>query len=170
MEFVKRFFVLIVLLAMLAPPAAAEVFLLAGGGRIQGDLVNRDEVPRRKYIIRTDDGAVISLDAARVQKVLHQRLDEVEYERIRPTYADTAAAQWELAQWCREHKLSAKRVLHLRRVIELDPEHVEARRAFRLPTASRRPVGHARRVDDQGRLRQVQGAMENTPRNRKTRK
>ena len=44
--------------------------------------------------------------------------------------ADTAAAQWELAQWCREHKLSAEREVHLRRVIELDPDHVEARRAL----------------------------------------
>ena len=58
------------------------------------------------------------------------RAEETEYERIRPTYADTAEAQWELAQWCREHKLPAQRTVHLRRVIELDPEHVEARRAW----------------------------------------
>ena len=58
------------------------------------------------------------------------RAEEVEYERIRPTYADTAAAQWELAQWCLEHKLTAQREVHLRRVIELDPNHAEARHAL----------------------------------------
>src|SRR5208282_2158573 len=39
-------------------------------------------------------------------------------------------AQWELAQWCLKHKLTAQREVHLRRVIELDPDHVEARRAL----------------------------------------
>ena len=62
--------------------------------------------------------------------MLHPRPDEAEYERIAPTYPDTAAGQWELAQWCREHKLTAQRQVHLRRVIELDPNHVEARRAL----------------------------------------
>jgi hypothetical protein len=53
-----------------------------------------------------------------------------EYEQIRSNYADTAAAQWELAQWCREHKLNKQREAHLKRVIELEPNHAEARRAL----------------------------------------
>ena len=104
--------------------------MLTGGGRVVGELVNRDESPRQRYVVQAADGAKVTLDAAQVQQVLHPRPEEAEYERIRPTYADTAAAQWELAQWCREHKLPKQREVHLRRVIELDPNHAEARHAL----------------------------------------
>ena len=100
------------------------------GGRVAGELLNPTKSPRKQYVIQVADGAKVTLDAAQVRKVLRPRADEAEYERIAPTYADTAAAQWELAQWCREHKLTAQREMHLRRVIELDPNHVEARRAL----------------------------------------
>lgn len=110
--------------------AAAEVFVLANGGRVAGELLNRDQSPRRTYIVRTPEGATITIDAAQVKKILRPRPEQAEYERIRSTYADTAASQWELAQWCRKHKLLAQRETHLRRVIELDPDHVEARRAL----------------------------------------
>ncbi len=110
--------------------ASAEVFLLRGGGRVAGDLVNRDELPRKKYVVQVADGVQVTLDAGQVQKVLHLRADEAEYERIAPTYPDTVAGQWELAQWCRDHKLGPQRETHLRRVIELEPDHAEARRAL----------------------------------------
>ena len=110
--------------------APADVFVLTGGGQVVGELVNRDESPRQRYVVQTADGAKVTLDAAQVQQILHPRPDEAEYERIRPTYPDTAAAQWALAQWCREHKLPKQREVHLQRVIELDPNHVEARHAL----------------------------------------
>ena len=115
-------------LLMLAPVSAADVFVLSGGGRVTGELLNPDESPRKQYVIQTDDDAKITLDASRVRKVLRSRPGEAEYERIAPTYPDTVAGQWELAQWCRDHKLTVQRQVHLRRVIELDPNHAEARR------------------------------------------
>ena len=126
----RRFLALLAFLSMVAPATSAEVFVLVGGGRLVGELVNRHESPRRTYVIRTADGATVTLDAPQVQKMLPQRPEEAEYDRIRPTYPDTAAAQWELAEWCRQHKLLTQREVHLGRVIELDPEHVEARRAL----------------------------------------
>jgi hypothetical protein len=126
----RQFSIVLALLLLPASGASAEVFLLAGGGRLVGELMNRKEVPREKYVVRAADGATITLDAAQVRKVLPSRPDEAEYERIRPTYPDTAAAQWKLAEWCREHKLQAAREVHLRRVIELEPNHVDARHAL----------------------------------------
>jgi hypothetical protein len=119
-----------VLLLALAQTAPAEVFVLTGGGRVTGELVNPNESPRRHYVVQVADGSKVTLEANQVKEVLRPRPNEAEYERIQPTYADTAAAQWELAQWCREHKLPAKREIHLRRVIELDPNHAEAHRAL----------------------------------------
>jgi hypothetical protein len=118
------------MLALAARPAAAEVFLLSGGGRIVGELINREETPRQKFVIQVAEGATVTLDASEVKQAPRVRAEEAEYERIRPTYADTAEAQWELAQWCRDHRLTAQRETHLRRAIELAPDHVEARRAL----------------------------------------
>ncbi|MEN6458804.1 MAG: HEAT repeat domain-containing protein [Thermoguttaceae bacterium] len=110
--------------------ARSDVFVLRNGGRVTGELVNRNETPRKKYVIRIADGAEVTIEANQVQKVLRPRPDELEYERIAPTYPDTVASQWELAVWCKEHKLTAQRETHLRRIIELDPDHAAARRAL----------------------------------------
>jgi hypothetical protein len=120
----------IVILLVAASAAPADVFVLRGGVRVTGQLLNPDQSPRQQYIVQTADGAKVTLDADQVQQILRPKAEEVEYERIRPTYADTAAAQWELAQWCRTHRLPAQRDVHLRRVIELEPNHVEARHAL----------------------------------------
>jgi hypothetical protein len=119
-------------LSLTLPLAArGEVYVLAGGGRISGELLNADESPRQKYTIKTDDGATVTIAFNQVQKVLPTRPNEAQYERIRPTYPDTVDGQWALAEWCREHRLPASmREPHLRRVIELDPNHVPARRAL----------------------------------------
>jgi hypothetical protein len=110
--------------------ARAEVFHLANEGKLRGELLNKDEIPRKQYIIQTAEGAKVTLDRAAVVKVEHERPEQLEYERIRPTYPDTVAGQWELAEWCREHKLGEARKAHLERIIELDPEHAQARRAL----------------------------------------
>ncbi len=110
--------------------AWGDVFLLHNGGRVAGELVNRDESPRKKYVVQVADGVKVTLEAGQVQKVLRPRADEAEHERIAPTYPDTAAGQWELALWCRDHRLGPQRETHLRRVIELEPDHAEARRAL----------------------------------------
>jgi hypothetical protein len=40
----------------------------------------------------------------------------------------TADAHWELAEWCRSKNLEAHRLLHLQRLLELEPHHAEARK------------------------------------------
>lgn len=110
--------------------AVAEVFILSSGGRVTGQLLNPDETPRKNFVIKTSAGARITLDRAQVKKVLYTRPEELEYERIRPSYPDTVEGQWALAEWCREKRLTPRRKTHLRRVIELEPNHVETRQAL----------------------------------------
>lgn len=110
--------------------APAEVFVLANGGRVVGELLNPEEPLRQTYVIRTSQGVELTLDRAQVKQVQRSRPDEQEYEKLAPRYTDTVAGQWALAEWCGEHKLRAQREVHLRRVIELDPNHVDARRAL----------------------------------------
>lgn len=120
----------LVWLASVPGVLARELFLLENGGQIEGELINRDEKPRKTYVIKTSSGAQITLERSQVKKVVHRRPEEVEYERIKDSYPDTVEGQWALAEWCRENRLSSERKTHLRRVLELDPEHVQARRAL----------------------------------------
>jgi HEAT repeat protein len=107
--------------------ASADVFVLGSGGRIEGELVNAEEKPRVKFVVRTAPGATITLAATQVKDVVRTSPVAAEYEALRHKQPDTAAGHMTLANWCRDNKLEAERKLHLERVVELDAEHREAR-------------------------------------------
>lgn len=111
-------------------PAVAEVLILTGGGRVEGEWLNRDEPLRKTLLIKLSAGARITLDRSQVKEIRRPRPEELEYDRIRPSYPDTVEGQWALAEWCHENRLRARRNTHLKRVIELDPDHVASRRAL----------------------------------------
>jgi HEAT repeats/PBS lyase HEAT-like repeat len=116
--------------AIFSPAARADNFLLTNDGQVTGELLNRDEWPRQKFVIRTADGATITLEKAQVKQVVTQSAAELEYEKIAPTFADTVEDQWRLAEWCREKSLPRGRQIALGRVIELNPDHKQARIAL----------------------------------------
>jgi hypothetical protein len=106
------------------------IYVLRHGGRLVGDLVNPDQVPRETYVVRTAGGIEITLDRSQVKERIYLRPDKTAYEKIRPRYSDTVEGQWELAEWCRQKRLQAERERHLERILELDPNHERARRAL----------------------------------------
>jgi hypothetical protein len=108
----------------------AEVFVLANGGRVSGELLNRQENPRKQYIVKVAGEGQITLAASQVEQVLSRRPEEEKYEKIRPAYPDTIEGQWALAEWCRQRNLPVERETHLKRIIELDPNQPDARRAL----------------------------------------
>ncbi len=116
--------------AVAVPTAMGEVFVLKTGGRVTGQWLNRDESPRKTYVVKLAGGGQLTLQKSQVKQVLRASPEQVEYERIRPSYADTVQGQWDLSAWCLERRLSAQRKTHLERIIELDPDHVKARRAL----------------------------------------
>jgi len=117
-----------VLLAAASLPASGDVFLLKTGGRVVGELLNPNEVPRQTYAIGLPSGGRITLAQVQVQAVVTQNADVQRYEQLRPRFPDTVEGQWALAEWCRDRGLSTQRKAHLERIIELDPDHAEARR------------------------------------------
>ena len=117
----------IVLLAAAAGRARADIFWLEDGGQVRGELVNRDESPRKTYVVKTSSGGQVVLDAKSVKEVKRQWPLEVKYDQIRASYPDTVEGQWKLAEWCRENRLTAQRKVHLERILELDPDHAQAR-------------------------------------------
>ena len=124
--------VLLLLVAMLAwcRAGSGDVLMLTNGGRVVGEILNPDQSPRTSYVIKTAGGGQITLAASQVREVLRARPDEIEYEKIRPRYPDTVEGQWALAEWCREHLLLPHREKHLKRILELDSDHEQARRGL----------------------------------------
>lgn len=120
----------LLLALMPLPSALGDVFLLTQGGQVVGDLQNADQSPREDYVIRTPEGATVTLARSQVKQWLRPKSEEIEYEKIRSRYSDTPQGQWELAEWCKERKLLAQRKVHLERVIALDSDHEAARRAL----------------------------------------
>jgi PBS lyase HEAT-like repeat len=70
------------------------------------------------------------LNAAQVRQAITQADVRDEYEQLAPRVPATVDGQWQLAEWCREHNLAKQRQVHLRRILELDPEHAGARRGL----------------------------------------
>jgi hypothetical protein len=129
--------------------AKAEIFLLHHGGKIEGALLNRHEHASTVYRIGIRGGH-IELAKDRVADVIVQLSDQFEYEQVAPTYADTIQAQWALAEWCRERNLRKAREVHLRRILELDSDHVPARLGLGYMHVGGKWVTREKRLQDAG--------------------
>jgi hypothetical protein len=141
--------VLVAFLVVLAAPLArGDIFILEAGGLIEGEWLNRDEQPLSRYEIRRGD-VRMTLPLGQVREAIRQSPVELEYARRAPTVSDTVEAQWELAEWCRKSALPKQREVHLRRIVELDPNHQQARYAlgYRFVRGEWTTVADARRRD-----------------------
>lgn len=122
---------------------ALDVLTLESGGSVEGEWLNRDELPLTHYRVRTTAGVVVSLQLTQVRQTSQQRPALAEYQRILPTFADTASDQWKLAEWCKVQQLPAERNVHVARVLDLDDKHAGARRAMGFVLIDNKWVKHA---------------------------
>lgn len=109
---------------------ALDILTLESGGTVQGEWLNRDEQPLTHYRVRTSAGVIISLQLTQVRQTAQDRPALSDYQQLLPTFRDTAADQWKLAEWCKVQQLAAERNVHVARVLELDESHAGARRAL----------------------------------------
>jgi len=114
-------------MALLLPPAAPpDVLYLTNGGTVEGDIVSTEG---RQYVVRTVVGPV-TLPAEIVQRVEESPSPFEEYDRRAQAAGESAAAQFELAEWCDDAGLGMQRRKHLQRALELDPDFAPARSAL----------------------------------------
>lgn len=109
-----------------AAGAGADVLHLRNGGTVEGRVLSREE---GRYEVRTLVG-IVRVPAEVVERVENAETPFDEYDRRVAELPDTAADHVALAAWCQERGLRAERIAHLRRAIELDPQHAEARQAL----------------------------------------
>lgn len=120
-------------IAVLAFPGSllrADVVKLKNGGEVRGRLVDRRPGPDEPLTLKTLSGAEVTVPRADVQMVVHRPLRVEVYETKAKRTPETVEAQLELADWCRENRLNAQRETHLRKVVELEPDHRDARLAL----------------------------------------
>ena len=87
------------------------------------------EVERNKsphYTIETKEGIVLELPQRKV-RVTEPSDRQREYLAKLKDMEPTVEYHWEMQQWCRENKLNQERNFHLLNVLEIDPNHKEAR-------------------------------------------
>ncbi len=62
---IRRCAIAALLTGAVAAPAGADIFVLHSRGEVHGKLVNRDESPRKTYVIKTTSGGQVTLPPSR---------------------------------------------------------------------------------------------------------
>ena len=110
--------------------ARADIVYLTTGGVIRGTIVSPED-DADSLRISSLEGVEIDLPGSHVSRQQRRPLKFEEYEVRAESLADTLAAHWELAEWCREQNLTEQREIHLEIVLAIDPEHRQAHYALR---------------------------------------
>lgn len=106
--------------------ARADLILKTDGGRIEGEVL-RDKSNGEQVTIKTRFGTV-SIPRSEIRELHVEAEAKASYEEERRKSGDNADEQYELAMWCLEQKLTKEYRKHLERVIQLEPDHEEARK------------------------------------------
>ena len=111
----------------LSEPARGDVLELSNGGRIEGRLVESSDADKESYTVELAGGGRVTIPRSQVARVESKTDLDAEYAKLARRSPDTAEAHWKLAEWCRERKLREQSLRHLERLVELDPNHEQAR-------------------------------------------
>lgn len=104
--------------------ANADTIRLHSGGAIDAATISR----KKEYVVLTPVGIRVAVPTTSVEKVEKKSELEAEYTDRSISAGSTVEEQWAIAEWCREKGLKSYREDHLRKVLEIDTNHEEARR------------------------------------------
>ena len=97
------------------------------GGAVRGAVKNAGP---GLYEIEPTLGGRIVVSSDEVKQTTTLRKEQIEYRNFAPLQPDTVEARLKVAKWASERKLSAQADEQYRRVVELDPDNEEARKAL----------------------------------------
>ena len=119
---------LIAIVAMLSGTACAlgDVVLLKNGGQVRGRLQTSADAP--VVVIETLLGGTVAIDQSSIENLEQRSLLVERYESRARAVEDTVEARWKLAEWCKMNGLPSQREEQLLLLLDLDPDHEDARR------------------------------------------
>lgn len=125
---VRTWFLFVTLgaLAAFVSPVAADVIRKNDGGKVSGTII-ADESGATHVTIKTRFGKM-KIAQNEIKEIQYSAAPVEEYKDEVKKYKDTADDQYRLALWCMENRYRKEYLQHLQRVIELDPNHAEARK------------------------------------------
>ena len=124
-------FILLFLLSI-AAVSSGDTLLLRTGGNIEGQVtVVRDDAKTiSHYVVKLASGGHMKLDARQVKRHVKPTAQEQDYRNLLQNMPDTAEGHWKMSQFCAKNRLPDQKSYHIERVIQLDPNHEEARKAL----------------------------------------
>lgn len=111
--------------------AHAQVVQLANGGQVEAAVKHDSEVAAGDQVELVVEGVgSVVLASHQVHDVVSPKVSEDEYFDYAANFTDTVGDQWKLAKWCQHQELLLPFERHARRVLELDPNYLPARKAL----------------------------------------
>lgn len=110
---------------------SGDVIRLKHGGEVRGELETKTQEADAPLQIRTLSGTVIEVERRQVDFVQRRSILVEQYVSRSREAVGTVEAHWELAEWCRTHRLKTQRVEQLEAILAIDPDHAETRRILR---------------------------------------
>lgn len=107
------------------PEVRADVIYKKDGGKLTGT-IDASKSDANHVTIKTRFGT-FKVSQDKIEKIEFQQEKVEEYKEKAKTFKQTADDQYKLALWCLENDYRQEYEKHLKRVIELDPDHQEAR-------------------------------------------
>ena len=123
------------------------------GGAIRGVVSNPEAGASEPIHIEPTLGGKISIDASLVRETSALRPEQISYRNSAPLQKDDVASHLKIARWARNAKLDAQADAHFQRVIELDPENEEARKALKHEKLNGVWVSRQERMERSGLVR-----------------
>lgn len=123
----------------------ADTFHLRSGGRLEGNLLNASENPRKTYRIRLRTGGDVTLEARDVSKVVTPTREQLVYRETLKEMPDTVEAHMKMYELCKKSSLTRERKFHLEQAIRIDPDYAPARQLLKY---KQKPDGTWAKLDE----------------------
>jgi hypothetical protein len=92
-----------------------------------GSIIGKADSGEKFVEVNIGPGIRVAIDSSKTEPDATVRPEEQEYTARLEKLSETAAAHWEMYQWCKQNSLTAYAYQHAWRVIELEPDHTQAR-------------------------------------------
>ncbi len=110
-------------------PVGLATIDLPHGGSIFGQVTTVDHPKRRYSMVELDDGLRVAISQGDIRRTATEDANR-RYRELAAQVPDDAVAHFELARWCKQNSLHAQSKFHMRRVVQLDPDHGTARESL----------------------------------------
>ena len=131
--------------AIISSFCCGDTIHLRSGGKLEGTLLNAEELPRKTYRIRLDDGGDVTLAVTDVRSVEKLSRKQIQYRKMLKELPDTVEAHMQLYEFCKKQSLNRQRNFHLEQIIRINPDHAEARALLKF---KRKPDGTWAKLED----------------------